>query len=79
MRMAVTILPAGTVDDPVVDLGAFIAVGLWVEEDLTIDFFEIAIGVASRLDWMVRFTALHSASCMPNFGVSAIFLDVLDK
>jgi len=46
MRIAVTILPAGAAGDAVVDLAAFVAVGLAVE-DLMSDFFETGMGITS--------------------------------
>jgi hypothetical protein len=55
MRMAVTILPAGTAGTAVVDLGALVAVGLRVVEDLTIDFFETAMVITSCLNLLFRY------------------------
>jgi len=43
IRIAVTILPAGTAGAAIVDLGALPAVGLAAEE-LMIDFLEMAMG-----------------------------------
>jgi hypothetical protein len=43
MRIAVSILPAGTVGDAVADLAVLVAVGL--ADDLMIDFFETAMEV----------------------------------
>jgi hypothetical protein len=76
--MAVTILPAGTVGTPVVDLGALVAMGLWAAEDLMIDFFETVMGVTSHLNlWFV--TALSNACSVPKFGAVGRFLNVPDK
>jgi hypothetical protein len=43
MRIAVSILPAGTAGDAVADLAVLVAVGL--ADDLMIDFFETAMEV----------------------------------
>jgi hypothetical protein len=49
MRMAVTILPAGAAGEAVVDLVDLVA-ALGADEDLMMDFFEIAMGVTSCLN-----------------------------
>jgi hypothetical protein len=64
IRIAVTILPAGTAGAAVVDLGALPAVGL-AAEDLMSDFLETAMGKTSGLS-LTSSTALPSASRVPN-------------